>query len=70
MSFEADRVRDRQMAEYAALKEGTQRVLDEAQAWSERATKLHAAVADETKKAEVIVLRDELVAELRSIFSI
>ena len=70
MSFEADRTQQMQRNEYASLKEARQAVLDAARAWTERATKLHAGVADTTKKAEVVALRDELVAELRSIFSI
>ena len=70
MSFEARIIQDQADNEYRNLKNSAGAVESRVQTWIDKATTLHGATADATEKAEIVALRDSLIANLRVILGV
>lgn len=70
MSFEADITRQGQHARYLDLKAKQTRIEREATDFMTSATGLHTEVTDPADRAEIIAIRDAMIANLRTIFGI
>ena len=70
MSFEVDNSREVLRGRYAAVKAARGPLLDQMQSWVDRATQLHTDAVVQAEKDEILALRAELIAQLRTILGI
>ena len=67
LSRQEQEVRDERFAELEVLKT---RLVGKVSLWVDDAVALHASTTDVAEKAEVIALRDAMIAELRAVLGI
>jgi len=70
MSLETELVREVEVEEYQSIKSFVPRLETGTQDFMDKATALHASLTDPVEKAEVIAVRDDLVARLRVILGV
>ena len=70
MSFNDRNIQLLSDREYQLLKDQRAKIEGQVSTWVQRATALHVATPDAGEKAEVIAVRDEFVANLRSILGV
>jgi len=66
MSLEQDVGRQQIEDRYRTLKGHMKNVVSPVQEWADRATALHADVTDPAEKAEILALRDQLIADINA----
>ena len=70
MSLETELSREVEVEEYQSIKSFVPRLENATQDFMDKATALHAMLTDPAEKAEVIAVRDDLVARLRVILGV
>jgi len=70
MSFTSTRDSQNNLKEYDSLVEFKTSIVNHTQIWLNRGTVLHGKTSDVGEKAEIIALRDALIAELRVILGV
>lgn len=70
MSYENRITQDQNDNKYKSLKSTASTVSGRTQNWMTDATTLHAATADPAEQAEIVALRDQLIADLRAILGV
>lgn len=66
MNFEQAITDREQLGRYETLKRQKAQYVAHVEQWMTAATALHGATADTAEKAEIVALRDELVADLKT----
>jgi len=70
MGFETDRAKQVLQDQYEHMKGEKSDIENVVTQWIDGATTLHSAVAGADYKADVVALRDELIANLRTILGV
>ena len=70
MTLATDVTRNGDIEQYQQLENGMPSIESQVQRWFDAATVLHGELTDPTEQAEVVALRDTLVANLRIILGV